>query len=89
MNYVHDRMGSLLQRLEIPEWKRERITLDFIVGLSRTLKKFNEVWVIVDRLTKSTHFISVVTTYSSEQLAQIYIREIVCLHGVLVYIISD
>ncbi|XP_070022303.1 uncharacterized protein [Nicotiana sylvestris] len=69
-------------------WKWECITMDFVVGLPRTLRKFDAVWVIVDRLTKSTHFIPVVTTYTSERLAQIYIREIVRLHSVPVSIIS-
>ncbi|XP_070034442.1 uncharacterized protein [Nicotiana tomentosiformis] len=82
------RLGGLLQRLEIPKWKLERVTMDFVVGLPRTYKKFDAVWVIVDRLTKSAHFIPVVTTYSSEQQAQIYIREIVRLHGVPLSIIS-
>lgn len=63
--------------------------MDFVVGLLRTLKKFDAIWVIVDRLTKSAHFIPVCTTYSSERLAEIYIREIVRLHGVPVSIISD
>lgn len=63
--------------------------MDVVVGLPRTLKKFDAIWVIVDRLTKSVHFIPVCTTYSSEQLAGIYIREIVQLHGVSVSIISD
>jgi len=89
VKYEHQRWGYLLQRLEIPEWKWDLITKDFVVGLPQTLKKFDAVWVIVDRLTKSAQFIPVVTTYSSEQLAQIYIREIVRLHGVPVYIISD
>ena len=60
VKYEHKRSDGLLQRLEIPEWKWERITMDFIVGLPRTLKKFNVVWVIVDRLTKSAHYIPVV-----------------------------
>jgi len=89
VKYEHQRSGDLLQRLEILEWKWDRITMDIVVGLPQTLKKFDAVWVIVDRLTKSTHFISVVTTYSSEKLAQIYIREIVRLHGVSVYMIFD
>ncbi|XP_070032587.1 uncharacterized protein [Nicotiana tomentosiformis] len=55
--------------------------MDFVVGLPWTLRKFYAVWVIVDRLTKSSHFIPVVITYSSERLAHIYIREIVRLHG--------
>jgi len=89
IKYEHQRSGSLLQRLEILEWKWERTTMDFVVGLPKTLKKFDAVWVIVDRLTKSAHFIPVVTTYSSEQLAQTCICEIVRLHGVPVSIISD
>ncbi|XP_070046745.1 uncharacterized protein [Nicotiana tomentosiformis] len=63
--------------------------MDFVVGLPRTLKKFDAVWVIVDRLTESAHFILVAATYSSERLAEIYICEIVRLHGVPVTIISD
>ncbi|XP_019252755.1 PREDICTED: uncharacterized protein LOC109231550, partial [Nicotiana attenuata] len=84
----HQRPGGLLQQIEIPEWKWERITMDFVSGLPRTLKKFDSIWVIVDRLTKSAHFIPVCTTYSSERLAEIYIREIVRLHGIPVSIIS-
>ena len=55
----------------------------------RTLGKFDSIWVIVDRLTKSAHFVPVQTTYNSEKLAKIYIREIVHLHGVPISIISD
>jgi len=62
--------------------------MDFVVRLPRTLGKFDVVWVIVDRLIKSAHFIPVGTSYSSELLAGIYIREIVCLHGVQVSFIS-
>ena len=65
----HQRPGGLLQRLDIPEWKWECITMDFVVGLPRTQRKFDAVWVIVDRLTKSAHFIPVAVTYSSERLA--------------------
>ncbi|XP_070057325.1 uncharacterized protein [Nicotiana tomentosiformis] len=83
------RLLSEMTRLEILEWKWERVTMDFIVGLPRTRKKFDGVWVIVDRLTKSAHFIPVLTTYSLEQLAQVYIREIVRLYGMPVSIISD
>ncbi|XP_070046663.1 uncharacterized protein [Nicotiana tomentosiformis] len=62
--------------------------MDFVVGLPQTFMRFDAVWVIVERLTKSAHFIPVMTTYSSEQLAWIYIREIQRLHGVPVSIIS-
>ncbi|XP_019228487.1 PREDICTED: uncharacterized protein LOC109209634, partial [Nicotiana attenuata] len=89
VKYEHQRLGGLLQQMPIPEWKWERITMDFVVGLPQTLRKVDSVWVIVDRLTKSTHFIPVATTYTAERYAQIYIREIVRLHGVPVSIISD
>ena len=89
VKYEHQRPCGLLHQMDIPEWKWEQITMDFVVGLPWTLKKFDAIWVIVDRLTKSAHFIPVCTTYSSERLAGIYIWEIVRLHGVPVSIISD
>ena len=63
--------------------------MDFIVRIPQTRRKFDAVWVIVDRLTKSAHFIPMAVSYSSERLAEIYIREIVRLHGVPMSIISD
>jgi transposase InsO family protein len=78
-----------LQPLKIPEWKWEEITMDFIVGLSRTQKGYNSIWVVVDRVTKVAHFIPVNTTYSGARLAELYISRIVCLHGVPKKIISD
>jgi len=63
--------------------------MDLLVGLPQTLKKFDAIWVIVDRLTKYAHFIPMCTTYSSERLAEIYFWEIIRLHGVPVSIISD
>ena len=62
--------------------------MDFIVGLPQTRRKFDAIWVIVDRLTKSAHFIPVAVCYSSERLAT-YIQEIVSLHGMPVSIILD
>ena len=56
--------------------------MDFITGLSRTLKGYDSIWVIVDRLTKVAHFIPVKTTYSGAKLAELYMARIVCLHGV-------
>ncbi|XP_070022115.1 uncharacterized protein [Nicotiana sylvestris] len=89
LKYKHQRPGVLLQQMPIPEWKWEHITMDFVVGLSWTLRKFDVVLVIVDILTKSAHLIPAVITYTSERLAQIYIPEIVRLHGVPVSIILD
>jgi hypothetical protein len=63
--------------------------MDFIVGLHPTGRKFNSIWVIIDRLTRSTHFILVHTFYRAEKYAELYISRILCLHGVPKTIISD
>ena len=63
--------------------------MDFVVGLPKTLGKFDSIWVIVDRLTKSAHFIPVKVTYNAEKLAKLFISEIFRLHGVSLSIISD
>nr|GEX39714.1 putative reverse transcriptase domain-containing protein [Tanacetum cinerariifolium] len=85
----HQRPSGLLQQPEIPVWKWERITMDFIIGLSRTPSGYDSIWVIVDRLTKSAHFLSVKMTDSMEKLTQLYLKEVVYLHGVSISIISD
>jgi len=63
--------------------------MDFVVGLPRTIQKFDSIWVIVDRLTNSAHFLPINIRYSMEKLTELYIREIVRLHGVPISIISD
>ena len=63
--------------------------MDFVVGLPLTGRKHDSVWVVVDRLTKSTHFLSVKTDYSLDKLVELYIKEIVRLHGIPISIISD
>jgi hypothetical protein len=55
--------GGLLQPLSIPEWKWDDISMDFIVGLPMTACKFDSIWVIMDRLSKSAHFIPINTKY--------------------------
>lgn len=85
----HQRPAGLLQPLKIPEWKWEEIGMDFIVGLPRTSSGYDSIWVIVDRLTKSAHFIPVKTTYDGAKLAELYMSRIVCLHGVPKKIVSD
>lgn len=62
--------------------------MDFIVGLPQTPKGMNSIWVIVDRLSKSAHFLHVKTLYDAYRLAIIYIDKIVCLHGVPVSIVT-
>lgn len=85
----HQRPAGMLQPLEVPEWKWTSISMDFITGLPKTKKKNDSIWVIVDRLTKSAHFLPVKTTYNVAKLAEIYIEEIVRLHGMPSSIISD
>jgi hypothetical protein len=63
--------------------------MNFIMDLPLTGRKFNSIWVIVDRLTKSAHFIPVHTRYKVEKYAELYISRILCLHGVPKTIISD
>src|ERR1041384_5062468 len=85
----HLKPAGLLQPLPIPSWKWEDIGMDFIVGLPKTSNGYDSIWVIVDRLTKSTHFLPVKTTYSFKDYAELYLTRIVCLHGVPKTIISD
>ncbi|KAL6311082.1 hypothetical protein AAG906_021193 [Vitis piasezkii] len=75
--------------LAIPEWKWEHITMDFVIGLPRTLGGNNAIWVIVDQLTKSAHFLPMKVNFSLDRLASLYVKEIVRMHGVLVSIVSD
>jgi hypothetical protein len=85
----HRRPAGLLQPLKVPKWKWEEIGMDFIVGLPRTKKGYDSIWVIMDRLTKVTHFIPVKTTYTRPQLVELYIAQIICLHGVPKKIVFD
>ena len=85
----HQVLAGLLQPIRIPEWKWDRITMDFVVRLPLTGRKHDSVWVVVDQLTKSAHFLPVRTDYSLDKLAELYIKEIVRLHGFPISIISD
>jgi hypothetical protein len=85
----HQKPDGLLQPLKIPEWKWEEIRMDFIVGLPHTQTGYDLIWIIVDRLTKVAHFISVEITYSGAKLVELYMSRIVCLHEVQKKIMSD
>jgi hypothetical protein len=85
----HLRPTGNLQPLSIPEWKWEGIYMDFIVGLPRTSCGHDSIWVIVDRMTKSAHFIPVGTRYRVRQYAELYMSHIICYHGISKTIISD
>ena len=89
MKVEHQRPPGTLQPLPIPEWKWEHVTMNFVVGLPRALGGYDAIWVIVDRLTKSAHFLAIRNNFSLNRLAELYVDEIVKLHGVPVSIVSD
>ena len=84
----HQRPAGLLQSLPIPQWKWEKITMDFVVGLPRCQSGYDAIWVIVDRLTKSAHFLPMKNSDLIEKLAELYVKEIVRLHGTPISIVS-
>nr|GFB08854.1 reverse transcriptase domain-containing protein [Tanacetum cinerariifolium] len=77
----HQNPSGLLQQPEIPIWKWERITMDFVSRLTRTSSRYDTIWVIVDRLTKSAHFLPMKKANSMKKLMQLYLKEVVCRHG--------
>ncbi|GJT37639.1 reverse transcriptase domain-containing protein [Tanacetum coccineum] len=77
----HQRPSGLLVQPDIPEWKWENITMDFITKLPKTAAGYDSIWVIVDRLTKSAHFLPMKETDSTEKLTRLYMKEIVARHG--------
>ena len=85
----HRRPGGLLQPLEIPLWKWDHITMDFVHALPRSPAGHDTIWMIVDRLTKSAHFLPTKKTDSIAKLSQLYFEEIVRLHGAPLSIVSD
>jgi hypothetical protein len=85
----HRNPTRLLQPFPIPEWKWEVVTMDFITGLPRTNKKHDSIMVVVDKITKSTHFIPLKTTHKEANVVDIYMREVAQFHGIPKTIVSD
>ena len=85
----HQRPGGPLQSLKIFQMKWDIVTMDFVTGLPKSVKENTAIWVVVDRLTKSAHFISYKSGMTLDGMARLYIKEIVRLHGVPKKIISD
>ena len=85
----HQKPYGTLQQLEIPEWKWDHITMDFVTKLPKTRKGNDMVWVIVDRLTKSAHFLATRENAPLEKLAKLYVDEVVSRHGIPLSIVSD
>ena len=79
----------MLQPLDIPMWKWEDISMDFIVGLPCSQKGNDSIWVVVDGLTKVAHFILVKIAYTTDKLVDLYIDNILRLHGAPKTIVSD
>jgi hypothetical protein len=86
---IHMKAAEPLQSLPIPTWKWKDISMDFIVGLPTTVKGFDSIWVIDDRLTKIAHFLPVKIDHPVAVYAQLYIACILSLHGVPKTIVSD
>jgi hypothetical protein len=85
----HRHPVGLLQPLPIPEWKWDVVTMDFITGLPRTSKQHDSIMVVVDKLTKAAHFIPLKTTHRAADVADIFLKEVACLHGIPRTIVSD
>ncbi|GJV37769.1 putative reverse transcriptase domain-containing protein [Tanacetum coccineum] len=85
----HQRPSGLLVQPKIPEWKWDNITMDFFIKLPKTSQGYDTIWVIVDRLTKSTIFTPMRETDLMDKVARIYLKEVVTRHGIPVSIICD
>ena len=85
----HQNLGGTLQPLPIPTWKWDQVTMDHLTGLPKIRCGYDSIWVIVDILTKSAHFLPVKKTDNVDKLAQLYHKEIVRIHRVPASIISN
>ena len=81
--------ARLLHPLPIPEWKWETITMDFIIGLPRTMKHNDSIIVVVDKLSKEADFIPVKSTYKAVNIVDIFMKQIFRLHGIPKIVITD
>ena len=85
----HQRSIGLLKPLDVLMWKWESVSMDFIVGLPQTPKDHDSIWVIVDRLTKVAHFIAMRNDYRTKKFIDLYVDNILSLHGAPMSIVSD
>ncbi|GJT72952.1 hypothetical protein Tco_1032238 [Tanacetum coccineum] len=85
----HKRPSGLLVQPDIPEWKWDNITMDFVTKLPKSSQGYDTIWVIVDRLTKSAIFMPMRETDPLDKLARMYLKEVVTKHGIPVSIICD
>ncbi|GKC27100.1 putative reverse transcriptase domain-containing protein, partial [Tanacetum coccineum] len=85
----HQRLSGLLVQPDIPQWKWDNITMDFITKLPKSSQRYDTIWVIVDRLTKSANFVPMRKTDPMDKLARMYLKEVVTRHGIPLSIICD
>ncbi|GKC02672.1 putative reverse transcriptase domain-containing protein, partial [Tanacetum coccineum] len=85
----HQRPSGLLVQPDIPQWKWDNITMDFVTKLPKSSQGYDTIWVIVDRLTKSAIFVPIRETDPLEKLTRMYLKEVVTRHEILVSIICD
>nr|GEY63931.1 reverse transcriptase domain-containing protein [Tanacetum cinerariifolium] len=85
----HQKPSGLSIQPEIPQWKWDNITMDFVTKLPKTSSGYDTIWVIVDCLTKSAHFLSMREDDSMDKLTKLYLKEVVTRHGIPISIISD
>jgi len=85
----HKHPSSLLQPLPIPKWKWETISLDFIRGLPHTRKQHDSIIVVVDKLSKTAHFVPAKSAYKTVEITNIFMKEIFRLHGIPKVVILD
>jgi hypothetical protein len=85
----HQRPAGTLQPLDIPEWKWDKVQMDFIIGFPRSQKGHDAIFVVIDWFSKVAHFLPVKGTITASQLADLYVSRIVSLHGVPLEISSD
>ncbi|GJU69721.1 putative reverse transcriptase domain-containing protein [Tanacetum coccineum] len=88
-NIATYRPSGLLVQPEIPQWKWDNITMDFVTKLPKSSQGYDTIWVIVDRLTKSAIFMPMRETDPMDKLARMYLKEVVTKHGIPVLIICD
>nr|GEZ12116.1 putative reverse transcriptase domain-containing protein [Tanacetum cinerariifolium] len=89
VNTEHQKPSGLLVQPDIPQWKWDNITMDFVTKLPRTSSGYDTIWAIVDRLTKSVHFLPMREDKSIDKLTKLYLKEVVTRHGIPISIIFD
>nr|GEU42305.1 hypothetical protein [Tanacetum cinerariifolium] len=89
VNVEHQKPFGLLVQLKTPQWKWDNITMDFVTKLLRMQSGNDTIWVVVDRVTKSAHFLPMKETDPMDKLARLYLKEVVTIHGIPVSIICD